>query len=62
MTRKRQTQIKQVWFTAMDEERFERVAKRLEAEGHDVEPDTKKALSPYSHTKVVRILLEQADK
>lgn len=57
----RQDQLKQVWFTEDDTTAFERVAEKLEADGVDVQSDYKNAKSKYSHTKVLRHLLHEAD-
>lgn len=59
---KRQDQLKQVWFTQEDTAAFERIARKLESAGIDVQSDYKNAKSPYSHTKVLRYLLHQADE
>lgn len=57
---KKQQQVKQVWFTDEDEQNFELIAEKLKSQGIDVEPDNRKASSPYSHTKVIRYLLTEA--
>lgn len=55
----KQQQVKQVWFTDRDEINFALIGKALKEMGVDVEPDNRKAASPYSHTKIVRHLMEQ---
>lgn len=54
---KKQSQVKQIWFDTEDEENFARAAQILAEQGYDVSPDNKRAVSPYSHTKVIRLIM-----
>lgn len=61
MARGRQRQLKQIWLRDDDVDRFERIAKALEAEGEDVRPDNRRANEEFSHTKVFRLLMLRAE-
>ena len=53
----KKSQVKQVWFDPEDEENFLAAGRLLEMLGEDVTPDNKRAASPYSHTKVIRLIM-----
>ena len=51
-------QIKQVWLKPEDDQKIEVIAVYLRGLGVDVEPDNRRAKEPFSHTKVIRWLIQ----